>query len=287
MACLFERLLLSYARGFPLRRGKLRVINALWRRVIRNNGTRRIATLKYGAFRIPCDLDQILQRQFYFFGTYLVEEDILRCWMNVAVGAKVIFDVGANAGIYSLAALAAQPDATVHAFEATPEIAARLREGADLNNLHHLYVHETGVSNRNGYAALIRCRGELGANEGMNFISANANDTSERVETVSLDRFCQKHSIGYIDLLKLDVQGHEYSVLQGAEQLIRSGQPKTIFMELNWAASHSKNCPAFSSIKLLDGAGYQFSKPGKNLEWRRAGDWLRHLSDVVACHLNP
>jgi ribosomal protein L11 methylase PrmA len=38
---------------------------------------------------------------------------------NHREGRQVIFDVGANAGIYSLAALAIQRDATVHAFEPT------------------------------------------------------------------------------------------------------------------------------------------------------------------------
>ena len=69
---------------------------------------------------MPCDLGEMLQRQFYFFGTYFLEEDILRCWEAAAKGAKVVLDVGANAGIYSLAALAAQPDVTVYAFEPTP-----------------------------------------------------------------------------------------------------------------------------------------------------------------------
>jgi hypothetical protein len=59
-----------------------------------------------------------------------LEEDILRCWETAAKGAKFIFNVGANAGIYSLAALAIQRDATVHAFEPTPEIAACLRATA-------------------------------------------------------------------------------------------------------------------------------------------------------------
>jgi hypothetical protein len=39
--------------------------------------------------------------------------------------AKVLLDVGANASIYSLAALAIQPDAVIHAFEPTLEIAPR------------------------------------------------------------------------------------------------------------------------------------------------------------------
>ena len=69
---------------------------------------------------MSCDLSEMLQRQFYFFGTYFVEEHILTCWEQEAKGARVIFDVGANAGIFSLAALAVQRDATVHAFEPTP-----------------------------------------------------------------------------------------------------------------------------------------------------------------------
>ena len=115
-----------------------------------SQSTHRVAALKHGGFKMSCDLSEMLQRQFYFFGTYFLEEDILRCWEIAAKGAKVILDVGANAGIYSLAALAIQPDATVHAFEPTPEIAARLRATANLNGLDHLYVHEVAVLNKNG-----------------------------------------------------------------------------------------------------------------------------------------
>jgi tRNA1(Val) A37 N6-methylase TrmN6 len=60
-------------------------------------------------------------------------------------GANIVLDVGANAGIYSLAALASQREATVHAFEPSPEIAARLRATAKLNGLENLYVHEVAV----------------------------------------------------------------------------------------------------------------------------------------------
>ena len=109
-----------------------------------------MATLNHGRFKMSCDLSEMLQRQFYFFGTYFLEEDILSCWETAAKGAKVVLDVGANAGIYSLAALAIQPDATVHAFEPTPEIAARLRATAKLNGLDHLYVHEVAVFSENG-----------------------------------------------------------------------------------------------------------------------------------------
>jgi FkbM family methyltransferase len=274
---------MMYARRFPIRRGKLRVIDWLWQTGLSSGCTHRVATLKHGGFKMSCDLSAILQRQFYFFGTYVLEEDLLGCWATVSKGAKVVFDVGANAGIYSLAAIAIQADVVVHAFEPTPEIAARLRATAELNRLENLYVHEVAVLGENGYAVLNRCRGDLGDNEGMNFVTKDIGSSgAERVKTISLDQFCLDHSIDQVDLLKLDVQGHEYSVLKGAEHLIRAGRVGTIFMELNWGGRTGSPCAATESLRLLAQAGYLFSRPGERLNWGKYGDWLCNLSDVVA-----
>jgi FkbM family methyltransferase len=278
-----ERLLVGYARRFPIRRGKLRIVDRFWQTTLGGSDTHRVATLKYGGFQMACDLSEMLQRQFYFFGTYLLEEDVLTCWQAMAKGAKVIMDVGANAGIYSLAALAVQSDANVHAFEPTPEIANRLRATAKLNGLEHLYVHEAAVLKRAGTVTLRRFRGELGTNDGMNFVSENGVDAAdEKVQAVSLDRFCEDHSIDNVDLLKVDIQGHEYAALQGAEELIRAGRIETIFMELNWAQGSHAICPATESVQFLKQAHYLFSKPGKRLNWQPAGAWLRTMNDVIA-----
>jgi FkbM family methyltransferase len=284
----FERLLVAYARRFPVRRGKLRIIDRFWQMTLGASDRHRVATLKYGGFQMSCDLSEMLQRQFYFFGTYFLEESLLACWQAMAKGAKVVLDVGANAGIYSLAALAVQSDATIHAFEPTPEIANKLRATAKLNGLDHLYVHEAAVSTRNGTATLRRFRGDFGTNEGMNFISADRADAGgERVQTVSLDEFCEGRSIDYVDLLKVDIQGHEYAALQGAEQLIRAGRINTIFMELNWAQHSNSICPATESVQFLTRSHYLFSKPGKRLNWQPAGDWLRTMNDVIARRVSP
>jgi FkbM family methyltransferase len=197
----------------------------------------------------------------------------------MANGAKVVIDVGANAGIYSLAALAIQPDATVHAFEPTPEIAARLRATAKLNALGNLHVHEAAVLNKNEQAALRRCRGELGTNEGMNFISQEIGDSNaECVQTVCIDQFCQDHSIDHVDLLKLDIQGQEHTALKEAKHSLRSDRIGTIFTELNWARRSGALCAATESIHLLEQADYLFAQPGKRLKWRKAGNWLRDLN---------
>lgn len=259
------------------------MVDALWRTAAGDRGTRRLADLKHGRLKMPCDLGELLQRQFYFFGTYFVEAHILSCWEKEATGAKVVFDVGANAGIYSLAALAIRPDAAVHAFEPTPEIATRLRETAALNGLAGLQVHEAAVSSECGSAVLTRCRGELGTNEGMNFItSAEGDAAGEVVPTVSLDRFCSDRAIDRIDLLKLDIQGHEHRALAGAAHLLQEGRIGTIFTELNWDTDAAGTCPAAETIRILESAGYRFSEPGADLRWQASGSWMRPLSDVMA-----
>lgn len=278
-----ERLLISYARRFPVRRGKLRLVDLLWRAAGGGRGTFRVAHLKYGGFKMTCDLSRMLQRQFYFFGTYFIEESLLRMWEQAAGEAATVFDVGANTGIYSLAALGVQPKAVVHAFEPTPELAAHLRSTAHENGLTNLRVHQAAVLSGDGKAALKHYRGEDGSNEGMNFVVSGPGDRgSERVTTVSLDNFCKERAIHRIDLLKLDIQGNEHLALKGAENLLMEGRIGMIFMELNWARQSAPACPAAESVAILEKAGYIFAAPGRRLLWKKAGQWMRGLTDVIA-----
>jgi FkbM family methyltransferase len=241
---------------------------------MRKDETIRLATLKHGPFKLLCDLREDLQRQVYFFGTYFLEEHNLSCWEKESRGARVIFDVGANIGIYSFAALAAEPSATVHAFEPTPEIAVQLKKAAELNGLSQLKVHQTAVSSGNGFAKLNRCRGDNGTNGGMNFVFGDAGeDDPDRVSTVSLDTFCTENSTNCIDLLKVDVQGHEYEVFVGAEGLLMTGRR---------ANNPRDPSSARESIRLLERYGYEFAAIAEELKWRQAGDWLHDLSDVLA-----
>jgi FkbM family methyltransferase len=279
-----ERLLVAYARRFPLRRGKFRAVNALWP-LVAGGDPMRMAQIRYGGLKLACDLREALQRQYYFFGTYLLEEQLLDAWRVAARGAAVVFDAGANAGIYSLAALDAQPGATVHAFEPTPEIAAGLRRTAELNGLARLVVHQSAVTNYDGQAILRRCGEAEGGNDGMNFIVPDrAEDGAERVPAVRLDTVCAALGIERIDLAKLDVQGAEADALEGAAGLLASGALRMVFMELNFAPERGAACPATSAVKRLEAAGFEFASPSATPKWLPAGDWLHACSDVI-CRL--
>lgn len=281
---MLESLLKIYARHFPVRRGKYRIIERFGAKPDADGGFVRRAGLAYGGYAMDCDLRKQLQRQFYYFGTYFLEERVLATWSGYARDAKVVFDVGANAGIYSLAAAAASPGSEIHAFEPTPEIAAHLRGTVGINGIgDRLHVHETAVGDRAGLIFLNRFSGENDDNEGMNFVSTESRAASSiEVPMVSLDAFCSERGLQEIDLLKVDVQGNEPAVFEGARGLIERGAIRAIFFELNWNTQDPAQCSARKAVEMLSRAGYRFADPNGRMAPREAGPWLEALSDVVA-----
>jgi hypothetical protein len=74
-----------YARRFPIRRGKLRVMDSLSQTALSGRG-KSGGDVETWQIQMSCDLREMLQRQFYFFGTYFLEEHILGCWEAGAGG---------------------------------------------------------------------------------------------------------------------------------------------------------------------------------------------------------
>jgi hypothetical protein len=57
--------------------------------------------------------------------------------------------------------------------------------------------------------------------------------TKTTVECATLDGFCQAQGVAQIDVLKVDAEGHDLAVLQGAEGLLAGGRVKFVFVEFN------------------------------------------------------
>ena len=282
---ILESLLKLYTRHFPLQNGKYRLVEGLWQKAAGSGNRVRQARLEAGDFIISCDLNKAIQRQFYYFGTYFLERDNLACWARVASESKVIFDVGANLGIYSLTAAAANRDARIVAFEPTPQLAAHLRHTAKQNALSTVEVIEKAVARETGQAVLNLWGSEEEGNEGLNFVTSSpVAVNTQTIGTVSLDDFCRQQSIEQIDLLKIDIQGNEAEALKGAERLLTERRIRCIFTELNWAEKPADSCPATETLEILRRHGFHFAPPSIDTAFRPPGDWLRKLSDVVAKH---
>jgi FkbM family methyltransferase len=149
----------------------------------------------------------------------------------------VVFDVGANVGAYAEMVLRIRPHAHVFCFEpsqaAYRELVGRLA-GRGVAYNHGLGSREESVTL---YAP------EPGSMLASPHRRRHPNAVWEPVETVRLRPLDIVHGelgIGHIDLLKLDVEGHELSVLQGSRQLLDAGRVGAIQFEFGGCAVDSR-----------------------------------------------
>ena len=149
-------------------------------------------------------------------------EPELRLVGHLMKDSGAMVDVGANSGIYS--AMALQRRRWVAAFEPVPEEATRLRRLIGARGI----VHQVGLSDYCGKAVLhvpyaddgvITTRSSLEAN-----VDADLSYRDIEVNVATLDSFC----LSGIAFLKIDVEGHELSVLRGATETIMRSRPNLL-----------------------------------------------------------
>ncbi len=128
---------------------------------------------------------------------------------------EVVFDVGANAGYFTLLLSELVGEAgTVVAFEPVGAQAALLRRSIELNRLRNVTVCENAVADGDGELALTLDR----VNSGLASLSPRnvlAPGGTVRVRGLTLDGYSRVTGL-YPGLLKIDVQGAEMKVLRGA-----------------------------------------------------------------------
>lgn len=80
-----------------------------------------------------------------------------------------------------------------------------------------------------------------------------------QVKTNTIDNFCKKEKIEYIDLLKIDSEGHEEYILKGCKNLLRKKKVNVIYLEI---LARKKNFVKKKKkiIFFLNAFGFQFIK---------------------------
>jgi len=166
----------------------------------------------------------------YFGFNYGLDSDDGEEWLAThALKGKpnpVVFDVGANVGDWTLAILALNPQVQVHAFEPATAAFEKMATRVAAPNVR---LNRLGVGAERGtltfYEYSVSAVSTFHANEGR--LPVN----SYLVDIISISEYCHENDINRIDFLKIDTEGHDFWVLQGAEPLLRDQQIEVVQLE--------------------------------------------------------
>ncbi len=148
----------------------------------------------------------------------------------VCTAGGTVVDVGANIGLYTvLAAKRVGPSGHVFAFEPVPENIKLLRENLDLNDVSaRVEVQEAAVGEKPGELEIFLSDRQIGTHSAAQYLVDGSR--SIRVPMQSIDAFVASRGIQRIDLIKVDVEGYDGRVVEGAAHSLSLHKP-ILFIE--------------------------------------------------------
>ena len=154
---------------------------------------------------------------------------------------KTVFDVGANIGDYTaLIAGAKLKDSRVYAFDPRESNVERLRQR--FNGEKAVVITAKALSDHDGkidfYQNVDADPVKTGSDSvyDMNTIGYRSDSRKISVPCITIDTFSAENKIDHIDLVKIDVEGHELSVLTGAKKMLSQKSVSYIQFEYGHAA---------------------------------------------------
>lgn len=174
-----------------------------------------------------------------------------------------LLDVGANLGIVSLILGKRFPDRELHAFEPNSSTFHALKTNFKVNGCSNLRAHCSVVAAHDGQIAFDANPKDRGTTH----IARDNREHVVSVPCVTLDKFVQQNGIGSIGFLKVDAEGYETLVFQGAKELLRRQQVALIYYEV---------CPERTRLARFDpqGPSRLLQEHGYNLHTIGAGQQL-------------
>lgn len=146
--------------------------------------------------------------------------------------SSVVFDIGANTGLFTEEILSLYPKAKLHLFEPVTEYF--LQSLNKFQNNKNVTINNYALADKKDIVEMWVDRENLGWNT-MVSKKRTYGMRSTNVPMDTLDNYCSKNKIDKIDLIKIDVEGAEYRVIEGMKKTIKKLHKKPLlFVEVGW-----------------------------------------------------
>lgn len=176
-----------------------------------------------------------------------MEDDFLR---SLDLKNNVAFDVGANVGAVTLfLGREVTEKGKVIAFEPHPGIVPLLLENIQLNNLSNVTIKEIGVGDTPGSFSLVVPNNKLGSGS-FHQHSDEENTTTYQVAVAPIDQLINDGSVPPPDFVKVDTEGLETAVLNGARECMKNQQP-SVMLEMHGETEAEKLQNATDVVSIL------------------------------------
>jgi len=208
------------------------------------------------------------------FGSY--EPELRDVFRKVLHPGTVAIDAGANVGWHTL--LMAQlvgGDGRVLAVEANPSVRANLVENLQLNDFRQVEVVGCALAEAERTLAFYAPSGDNPDSGNGHVMEASAGLRADTVsvEARPLDAVVAEAGLARVDLIKVDVEGYEWPVLQGAAQTLARFRPHVVF-EFDAAYTSRGGGGAAAIGDFFRNHRYRLFAVGRNwLEPLRDGAW--------------
>ena len=205
------------------------------------------------------------------FGAY--EREVREIMRAVVPRGGTVIDVGANVGWHSLLmARLVGADGRVLAVEANASIRRRLALNIALNRLANVDLVPCALSSREQMLKFTVRTAEQPDSASGHVLADDAGGEAAAIEARPLDAIVREKACARVDFLKIDVEGFEWPVLQGAEETVSRFRPHIVF-EFDKAYWPRGGGDPASLSAFFDTHRYRLFTIGRDCCTAIAGDW--------------
>lgn len=198
------------------------------------------------------DLNDLVQRTIFFNKKW---EPLLSDYLEENISSHdVFYDIGCNVGYYSL--LAASKNCNVISIDPDPYNIMILKENISINRLPKINYYEFGLDACNAVKPFYRASI---SNNGLSGFTSRNTIASFETNVYSLNYLVEHFKFPIPTIIKLDTEGWEQNILEGASAILRDTPPRIIIFESDTNNENALN--NLSSIEnLLKIYGYKIMK---------------------------
>jgi FkbM family methyltransferase len=216
-----------------------------------------VRSIHVGDYVVACDLADT--RFPHVLGELRKETDDARILESILQPGDTFIDVGANHGAFSIRAAKLVGDSgRVIAFEPQSHLARLVARSLTANDCRQFEVRACALGAREDRAVLYSESGNSG-NATLHAAGVMRSRRRRVVPVTTLDTALTDLTHTSRTVLKIDVEGHELAVLEGARRLLESHRP-TIIIEINPTSARAARYSTDDLLGLLHRAGYEIAE---------------------------